>query len=79
MAAILHIIRNAPQQGIVGHIQRRHDQELVSGKVLGFGKDEIRTNIHVVERPIELMDQGGEIGLVVGLPPLLGLGERHVV
>ena len=45
VAAVLHVVRDALEQGIVGDVEHRYNQQFVGGKVHGLGEDEIRANV----------------------------------
>jgi hypothetical protein len=57
VAAVLHVVRDALEQGIVGDVERGDDEQLVGGEIRGGGKDEVRAHIHVIERFVNLLDQ----------------------
>jgi hypothetical protein len=59
MAAVLHVVRNALQQRVVGDVERGHDEQLVRREILRLGKDEIRADVQVVERVVHLLHQRG--------------------
>ena len=54
----MDIVRDALQKGVIGNIQRGHNQQLVLRKVSRRRKDEVRTHIRFVQSLVQLLQRG---------------------
>ena len=78
VAAVLDVVGDALEQGVVGDVECGDDEQLIGGEVGGGGKDEVGANVEVVEGAVQLLDERGIAGCGRTEAPLAsGGGEGH--
>ena len=80
VAAAVNVIGDLLQQGIIGHVQCRNDEEFVGREIGSLREDKVRANVRLIEGAVQLRENGVVCARgFTGNPSELLPFERHEV